>query len=169
MRRTLLAPLSIHLLLAGPAATAQTLPDSLRSKVHVEERLLEQTQQSFQLHLISAGARLDAEAPGWILDVKVIASETAPEWVTLSMVVSQPIARNEKPKKRMSTSELESGAWIRDYVVREMVDPRIIQQHAGVLVRRPELEAAVTELVGRFSEQAIEPMRRFWLERQHRE
>ena len=148
---------------------AQTLPDSLRTKVVVKvvghEALVGHTQQLFQLHLISAGARIEQEMPGWILDIRVTTSETAPAWVALSMIM----ARQEKPRKRMSTSELESGAWIQDYVMREMVDPRRIHHHEVVLVPETELEAAVLALVERFSEEAIEPMRRFWLERQNRE
>ena len=97
----------------------------------------------------------------------MIEAESA--WVALSMVVSQPINQKEKPKGRMSTSELESGDWVRDYVSRERLDYRWMLQHEVVLVARDELEAGVSELVRRFSALSIEPMRKFWLERLNRE
>ena len=175
MRRVSIVPLLIAmlLLLAGPSASAQSLPDRLRAKVSLkvvgEDRLIGQTQQLFQLHLISAGALLDEESHGWMLDVNVIASESMPELVALSMIVSQPMIKQEKPKGRRTTEEIVSGAWVLDYVASEMNDVRRIHQHEVVIVAEDEIEGAVSELVGQFSSLSIEPIREFWLEGQNRD
>lgn len=170
MFKTKITCLLTLLLLTRSAARAQELPDSLRAQVEIkvygDAMLKGPTQQLFQLHLISAGVRIEQETPGWFLEVQVIEAESA--WVALSMVVSQPINKIEKPKGRMSTSELESGDWVRDYVSRERLDYRWMRQHEVVLVARDELEAGVSELVRRFSTKSIVPMRKFWLERLNR-
>lgn len=161
----------VFLLPVALSARAQTLPDSLRAKVSVEVRgdegLVGPTRQYFQLHLIAAGALLDEETPHSLIEVKVVPSKSAPEWIAVSMITSQPVIEPKKPKGKMSTSELESGAWVKEFVAREMIDARIFHQHEVVLVTRDELEGAVQELVEHFRLHFIEPMQRFWLERQH--
>jgi len=158
-------------------AQAQPLPDSLRQPVSVavvaSPELQPRIQQYLELYLIEAEAKLvEQEKAIWKLHVQAAEHDDETSVVALSLVAMQPATVSlfdleEPPDENASAGNPESGDWVKGYMLKESLKQvSMVKQHEVVVVAEDELEAGCADLIRRFQEKQLWPIRKRFLQGQ---
>ena len=123
-------------------------------------QLIKLATQYADLHLIDVGVEPAQQDAQWQIDLSVERFQEDTSIVALSMVASQLAPTDSKATSKSIDGEIEQGEWISRYLENESRrHARYIELHEVTLGSVDDLETMVGELIHRFSESAIKPIR----------
>lgn len=162
------------LMLNAGISMSQPLPDSLQQQVLVSviasPALQPHVQQYLELYLIEAEAKLVQENAVWELQVQVVEGEGEESVVALSLVATQPVSPSlfglgSLAAETPTVDNPANGEWVKAYLAKESwKQVRMVQQHEVVIVASDALESGCAEIVRRFQQQQLNPLRRQFLQ-----